>query len=398
MNIVPVKKLKVVNELVDGVTEAVSLVNFGANEQGFKIVKVNDGYNLSSTESYSSIGEFLMSVKPNHITFDVNVFPDVSTVEKYLMDNNYTDFKIIEKSGTYVAYTDGTDLDFSVGEPVIIEDGITAYLHEQDEPLQEVEKEVATSEESETCQETEPQQEKDEASQDDIPNDEKEPETEEVAVDDTPPSVSVNEETVEVKKFDYWTSHNADLVSFKEGLRAGHDKGLPPSFEYVSELFTKAQIKAIIDGDRELYNKNSDDYLKYMTAMVSVYTDIVDMPSTSLPTEDGMVDTLDTVDKQLEASNGVNETILARLDDLEKSFQTVWKEREALLTELEETKASLKEVQDKASSLESELTEQETSETTIQKRRVSGVREMNERDPLALRQIPVFRMGENGLE
>lgn len=417
MKINPFKKVAIVNELTDVEARAVSLVNYGANEQGFKIVKTLDEYNLNSKRLFDNKGDFLMAVNPKRIEFDVNVFPTVEKVEEYLKGYNYEDVSIVEKSGMFVAHSSDQEIDLQTGEPIIMEDGVTAFLIETEDDAedQEVTKsstndEVIGETTSEVTEETVIEEDGNEAV-----NDIHEPETEAIVeeaeevteegrdVTETQETVEVAEvqelvekatvqksETQEIKKFDYWASYKEKDGDFLKSVRSGLDKGLPPSFEYVSELFTKSQVQAITKGDRGLYDKNCGDYLKYMTAMLQVFTDVVAMPET---TTSVVVEMQKSEDSQVDTQIDKYDEVFKRLAELEAKVGLVQAEKAEVEAELEKSKEELAEAVNKSKEIEKQLDTQETVEETIQKRKVIGrVAGVPTRSP----KMPIFAMGEHG--
>jgi hypothetical protein len=412
MKINPINKIAIVNELTNVETQAVSLVNYGANEQGFKIVKNLDEYNLNSKSIFDNKGDFLMAVNPKRIEFDVNVFPTVEKVEEYLKGFNYENVSIVEKSGMFVAHSSDTELDLATGEPIIMEDGVTAFLIETEDDLENDAVEKSTSDEGalestdsvgeEVIDETPEVIEVivEDASELSITEAEVaevgkevdktiDKDVEKVADD---PEVSL---TQEIKKFDYWASHEDKEGDFLKSVRSGLDKGLPPSFEYVSELFTKSQIQAIVKGDRALYDKNSGDYLKYMTAMLQVFTDVVTMPEPSTSAVLEMEKSEDSLDAPVVEENQVDkyDEVFKRLAELETKVGLVQAEKSELEAELEKSKDELAQVLNKSKEIEKQLDNQEIIEETIQKRKVVGrVAGLPTRSP----KMPIFAMGEHG--
>lgn len=420
MKINPVNKIAIVNELTNVETQAVSLVNYGANEQGFKIVKTLDGYNLNSKRLFDSKGDFLMAVSPERIEFDVNVFPTVEKVEEYLKSHNYDQVTIVEKTGVFVAFDSGSEIDLETGEPLIMEDGVTAFVVETEDSSSEeiVDKSVDQIEEpieepQADCVETEALPEDHQgvetADVTDTVVAEEVKEVKEIEATTTSSDEVVEEpitevaktdelkevETEHIKKFDYWASYDKTDGDFLKSVRAGVDKGLPPSFEYVSELFTKTQIQAIVKGQKDLYDKNCRDYLKYMTAMLQVYTDVVDMaePEVVQPATVEMTYSDKSTDKLTSEAMDKYDEVFKKLAELEIKISEVQAEKKTVEVELEKSKQQLDEMLEKSKEIEKQLDDQEVVETTIQKRKVVGV---VAHAPVKSPKLTIFAMGEHG--
>ncbi len=425
MKINPINKIAIVNELTNVETQAVSLVNYGANEQGFKIVKTLDEYTLNSKRLFDNKGDFLMAVNPKRIEFDVNVFPTVEKVEEYLKSNNYEGATIVEKSGMFVAHDASEELDLETGEPIIIEDGVTAFLIE-DEDLQDEQEvtksedapdEVVTEDATETVADAETavvnetvvnelveQPSQEETVQEDVADEASDSDVEETVAGADADVETIAEPTAEteveksatqeIKKFDYWASYSDTDGDFIKSVRSGLDKGLPPSFEYVSELFTKTQVQAIVKGDRGLYDKNCVDYLKYMTAMLQVFTDVTAMPEATTAVVVEMQKAEDVQDEaQTEAQVDKYDEVFKRLAELETKVGIVQAEKAEVEAQLEKSKEELTEALNKSKEIEKQLDVQETVEETIQKRKVIGrVAGVPTRSP----KMPIFAMGEHG--
>lgn len=229
MEHVPKKRMKVAHLLTDPKASFVSLVDHGANQTPFSVVKMAGFQSKSTgeegqagTPTFNGLEVEAMAGKGDvviqKITFDKSVFTDEEAVKAYL-DKAGIASEIADEDGLFVAKSEAhADAD---SVDVDAEDGVTYSLVKQDEDAEGGEEATETK------------------------ADEAEDGTDEVAKSFLLPDLS-SQETVQ--KYDAWWASYSEAKDITDVLRAGAD-GLPIGIYELNDAFYTAFRNSLSDGD-----------------------------------------------------------------------------------------------------------------------------------------------------
>jgi hypothetical protein len=235
------QKTKIIEKTVDYLKNAqpkfVSLVDHGANQTPFAIIKSNTGeVKMTKKKKLRLVRKGAKLAGVRKLTFAKKTYKDEDSVIKYLETNNWQDYSIEEKDGHFEVSGDGvTDATFKSVRKVEVEEGIMGYVGE-------VTKQAAEDSEIELMDEN----------ADAAITDEDETEAETPTEDAT----ELKGEVANVCKFDSWGVYLSEDESVAGVMKDGMNDGVPPGFnEIMMSVFTA--VSNVFTSDKSLKEKKS---------------------------------------------------------------------------------------------------------------------------------------------